>query len=113
FVFATVVTFNPMTVHFNPGKDPAQLLTVNLMLWAWFAGYRRQSWTLHAIAGGLLAVGMGVGLIHLWVGIAALVATAWDWYCRMKESNIGNWRSAIGNHLLPTVAGGLIVCLAF
>jgi hypothetical protein len=40
-VFAVAATFNPCTVNFLPGKDPAQLLTINAMLWAWFAGWKR------------------------------------------------------------------------
>ncbi|HMB96239.1 MAG TPA: hypothetical protein VKK61_09395, partial [Tepidisphaeraceae bacterium] len=32
-LFCLLVTFNPATVHFSPGKDPLQLLTVNAMLW--------------------------------------------------------------------------------
>lgn len=77
FVFAVITVVNPYTLHFNPGKDPAQLFTVNLMLLAWFIGYRRRWWWAHAIAGAVLGIGMGVGLIHLWVAIAVLVATAW------------------------------------
>jgi hypothetical protein len=104
-LFAVIVVFNPMTVHFNPGKDPAQLLTVNLMLWAWFAGYRRRWWLLHAAAGAVLAIGMGFGLIHLWVAIAALAGTAWQ---ALAE---GRGREFVVRHVLPTVAGGVLLWL--
>jgi hypothetical protein len=106
-LFAVIVTFNPMTVHFNPGKDPAQLLTVNLMLWAWFAGDRRRWWVLHAVAGMVLAIGMGFGLIHLWVAIAALAGTAWH-----ALASSGGGLRFLGRHVLPTVAGGVLLWLA-
>jgi len=39
-LFALIACFNPCTVHFVPGKDPAQLLTINLMMLAWMMGLR-------------------------------------------------------------------------
>lgn len=125
FAFAVIVVFNPMTVHFNPGKDPDQLLTVCLMLWAWFAGYRRRSWALHALAGALLVLGMGVGVIHFWVALAALLATAWeakDEGGRIKEEkgkvtafrfhpSSFRLRPFLLHHVLPTCLGGAAVWL--
>lgn len=75
-VFAILLMFNPAVVHFTPGKDSAQLLTICLMLAGWFWGIRTQSHALCALAGGVLAIGSTLGLIHLWVAVAAVAATA-------------------------------------
>jgi hypothetical protein len=77
-VFAILVTFNPCTLHFVPGKDPAQLLSINLMLWAWFLAWRRRSPLLAALGGAILTVGATAGLVHIWVALIAFMATAWD-----------------------------------
>jgi len=116
FVFAIVVTFNPLTVHFNPGKDPSQLLTVNLMLWAWFAGYRRRLYLLHAIAGAVLVIGMGFGVIHFWIALAALVATMWHEVGWALPTTDGKRWAVPTLHffvqsVLPTCVGGAAVWL--
>ncbi|MEA2708012.1 MAG: hypothetical protein QOF78_613 [Phycisphaerales bacterium] len=77
-VFAIIVTFNPCTLHFVPGKDPGQLLTINLMLWAWFAAWRRRSPLVAALGGAILVIGATAGLIHLWIALIAVAATAWQ-----------------------------------
>jgi hypothetical protein len=76
-VFALLVTINPATANFSPGKDPAQLLTINAMMWLWFSGHRRQTVLCSALAGAVLVVGATFGLIHVWVALAAVLATAW------------------------------------
>jgi len=77
-VFAVIVTFNPCTLHFVPGKDPGQLLSINLMLWAWFLAWRRRSPLLGALGGAILTLGATAGLIHIWVALIAVIATAWE-----------------------------------
>jgi hypothetical protein len=77
FVFAILVSFNPCTVHFVPGKDPAQLLTINLMLLAWLAAWKNRKPALAIFAGALLLIGSTVGLIHIWVALAAWSAVLW------------------------------------
>lgn len=74
-LFAVLVTFNPATANFVPGKDPAQLLTINAMLWAWFSGVRKQSFGRTSLAGAILVVGMAWGLIHAWIALTAFVGT--------------------------------------
>src|SRR5581483_9257687 len=69
-LLALVVTFNPATVNFSPGKDPAQLLTINAMLWAWFAAWRGARPGLAIVAGAMLLIGLCFGLVQLWVAIA-------------------------------------------
>ena len=76
-VFALIVLFNPSTVLFSPGKDPAQLLTVIAMLWTGLAGWRRGSILMSATSGALLMVGSLIGLIHMWVAFATFAAVAW------------------------------------
>lgn len=81
--FAIVATFNPCTVNFVPGKDPAQLLTINAMIWAWLAAClvpaadSRRGFGMGAVAGLALGAGLVVGLIHVWVAAAVFCATAW------------------------------------
>jgi hypothetical protein len=77
-LFALLVTFNPCTVHFSPGKDAAQLLTINAMLLAWFNGVRRDRMWATCLAGALLLVGAICGLIHFWIALPALAASVWQ-----------------------------------
>jgi hypothetical protein len=94
--FAMIATFNPATLHFIPGKDPAQLLTINLMLWAWFAGQKqRKLWPLCGLAGAILVIGSTFGLIHIWVAVAVLIATCWQRQPLLKPT-----AAAIGGGLL-------------
>jgi hypothetical protein len=77
-VVAIVMCFNPMTVHFVPGKDPGQLLTINLMLLAWLGPWKNRSWVWAAVAGALFVIGMTIGLVHIWVALAMVLGTGWD-----------------------------------
>jgi hypothetical protein len=83
--FAAVVTFNPCTIHFVPGKDPGQLLTINLMLWAWFFAWRRRAPLVAALGGAILTIGATAGLIHIWIAAVAVLATAW--HAARRERN--------------------------
>ena len=106
-VFALIVLFNPSTVLFSPGKDPAQLLTVNAMLWAGLVGWRRGSMSLAGLSGALLLVGSLIGLIHIWVACAAFAAVTWDVW-RTRESLV----RLILRTFLPAAAGAALVVLA-
>lgn len=106
-LFAVLVTFNPATANFVPGKDPAQLLTINAMLWAWFAGVKRKSPVWTAVSGGVLVIGAAWGLIHVWVALAALVATAWNVW-REREP-VG---AAVTRYLVAPATGAVVVALA-
>ena len=70
--------FNPATVNFTPGKDPAQLLTVLLLLYAWCAAYlhRRPAWGF--VAGVVFAAATMMSLIHIWILAIVAAATLWD-----------------------------------
>ncbi len=102
-VFAIVVTFNPCNVHFVPGKDPGQLLTINLMLWAWFAAWQRRSILLAALGGAILTVGATAGLVHIWVSVIALLATLW------QARHDGDVLVVLRN-ILAAAVGGIVVC---
>jgi len=106
-VFAIAVTFNPGTVHFSPGKDPAQLLTINAMLWAAFAGWKTRSVRVSALAGALLVIGLALGLIHVWVTLAAGAAVAWQrWHERHSMQVL------FSRNILPAAGGAAGVVLA-
>ncbi|MBC8105722.1 MAG: hypothetical protein H7Z14_03960 [Anaerolineae bacterium] len=98
-LFAIVVTFNPATAHFGPGKDPAQLLLINLMLWAWFAGWKRNSRLLSIAAGALLVTATTVTLLSIWIALAVLIACVWH------EPSI----SRVRRNIVPAILGAAIV----
>jgi hypothetical protein len=103
-VFATLVMFNPSTVHYSPGKDPGQLFTINLMLWAWFSAWQKRSPSRAAFGGAVLAIGCTAGLVHIWVALIAVLAAVWE-----------SWRdraalTALLRNALAAAAGGVGVC---
>ncbi len=87
-VVAIVMCFNPMTVHFVPGKDPAQLLTINLMLLGWLAGWEKRNCLWAAGAGAIGVVGATIGLIHIWIALAMVIATAWEGWVSRERGGI-------------------------
>jgi hypothetical protein len=103
-VFATLVMFNPSTVHYSPGKDPGQLLTINLMLWAWLSAWQKRCVGRAALGGAVLAVGCTAGLVHIWVALIAVVAVLWEsWQDRVALR-------ALLRNALAAAGGGLVVC---
>lgn len=72
---AFAVVFNPAAVLFTPGKDPAQLLTVLLILAGWAAGYVRRVPAYGVLAGASFTLGAMFGLVHVWVLGVVSVAT--------------------------------------
>jgi hypothetical protein len=76
-VFAVAAIFNPCAVDFAPGKDPAQLVTVTAMMWAWFAAMKKGNHLLAALAGAILVIGSTFSLVHIWVALATFAATRW------------------------------------
>jgi hypothetical protein len=104
--FMLIAWFNPSTVHFSPGKDPAQLLTISLMLLLWLAAWKRDRPWLAALAGAVLMIGMATGLIHLWIAAALLLATAWDDWRLGRMS--GRWVMRL---ILPAAGGAIAIVL--
>jgi hypothetical protein len=76
--YAVIATFTPSAVHFTPGKDAAQLLTINLMMWAWLGAWKKNSTSLAFISGAVLAIGATSGLIHFWIAACLFAAIAWE-----------------------------------
>jgi hypothetical protein len=105
-VFATVVMLNPSTVHYSPGKDPGQLLTINLMLWAWFSAWQKRSVTRACLGGVILAIGCTAGLVHIWVALIAVLAVLWESW-RDRPAQMSLLRNA-----LAAATGALLVCAA-
>jgi hypothetical protein len=104
--FALIVTFNPCTVHYAPGKDAAQLLTINLMLWAWFRAWQQRSFIMAALGGAILTIGSTAGLVHIWIALIAVTATLWQ-----AMADRSGLRTIVFNSTAAAV-GGITTCLA-
>ncbi len=74
---AVACAWNPSTLNFTPGKDPAQMLFVMLLLWTGLRAYLRQraGWAL--LCGALFTLSLMVGLIHVWIVLILLAGTGW------------------------------------
>jgi hypothetical protein len=106
-LFSLLVTFNPQTVAFSPGKDSMQLLTINAMLWAWFgASGRRGSVVLSALAGAILVIGSLFSLVHLWIAVIALAASLWQAHHDRQLRRVATHR------ILPAIAGATALVIA-
>ncbi len=102
-VFAIVLAFNPCTILFVPGKDPAQLLFVNLMLWAFLAAWKRRSvWPAFA-AGIVLILGAVMSLVQIWIALITLAAVMWHDRRRV--------RAVLRDCAGPFALGAVITCL--
>jgi hypothetical protein len=108
--------FNPSTVCFSPGKDPAQVLFVVAILWTALAGYLRgRSWW-WAVCGAVLAISLSIGLVTAWIMVIAAGATALhavidgDGGTGGVGARVRRWclRSA-----LPAAGGSLAIWLLF
>ncbi len=95
------VVFNPATLTFTPGKDPAQLLFVLTIAWFWLSAYRRARWWEAAFCGMTCTVATMAGLIHVWILFILAVATLW--HTASLDKRVSRW---FGRVLLPTVVGG-------
>lgn len=95
--------FNPSTVCFSPGKDPAQLLTVAVLIWGWLAACRNNRLIPAFVAGAALAIGLAIGLIHVWIGLILFAASLWS----QRE----NLTRLVLRVFLPATGGFAAVCL--
>jgi hypothetical protein len=82
------MVFNPAAVEFTPGKDSAQLATVLAILCGWMLAYLRGRRFWGAVAGMAAALGLMIGLIHVWV--AAIIASATLWHS-LADGSIRRW----------------------
>jgi len=69
--------FNPATANFTPGKDPAQLLTVLLLLHLALRACVSNRRIAALAAGAVLAGSLTIGLIHVWIALIVIFATGW------------------------------------
>ncbi|MCH7870369.1 MAG: hypothetical protein IID33_01585 [Planctomycetes bacterium] len=74
--FAYCCVISPMTLLFAPGKDPAQLLSISAAMYLWLAACRGQKIWLAVLSGVAAVATAMIGLIHIWIGLIALGATA-------------------------------------
>lgn len=98
---------SPMTLTLSPGKDPMQLLTATAALYLWLRAYRDSRPMLAVLAGIAAVVVSMVGLIHVWIGLIALGATAWH-----ARRAADRFRPFLLRCLLPGVGGVLLALLA-
>ena len=101
--------FSPLTLLFSPGKDPGQLLTVALPLWLWLIAWQRERIWPAVLAGVVCVAVCLVSLVHIWIGMVVLVASA----CAGSPNRPAQfWLKTV----LPAACGGLgaiglLVCL--
>lgn len=105
---AFACVFNPATVNFTPGKDPAQLLTALLLAYLWFDASLRNRWFSAALAGATFTIGLTIGLIHVWV-LAILAITTLVYTLRVE----GPPRRWFAISLAPFIAGLAFVGILF
>jgi hypothetical protein len=104
---AFACVFNPATVNFTPGKDPAQLAGVLAILYLYFAACVHRRFFFAFLAGMVFAVATLFGLIHVWILAIALVATLWHTIAGAPGA-----RRWLAGGFLSLVGGGLVVCAA-
>jgi len=97
---AFACVFNPATVNFTPGKDPAQVLTVLLILYTGLAGYVRSSRALSLSCGVVFALSLTIGLVHVWIVVILAAATLWHGW--QHGDGIPRW---LRRCVLPASAG--------
>lgn len=95
--------FNPSSVCFAPGKDPAQLFTIALLIWGWLASCKGRRLLPAFIAGMALAIGLAVSLVHVWIAIILVVASLW--------SHRDNLTRLVLRVFLPATGGFVAACI--
>lgn len=107
-VVAACCVLTPATLEFTPGKDPAQLLFVGLILLASIRCFLFHNPGWGMIAGGGLALSLTVGLIHIWIAAILLVSMVWQ-----TASSRGSARDFIMRCGLPVLGGFLMIVVLF
>ncbi len=105
-VYAVCCVFTPATLMLSPGKDPAQLLTLGLPLLLWLRARGRGGVWPAMAAGAVFVAGCVMGLVHVWLALVVLAASAWAERVRIGELLVRG--------VLPAAAGaaGAVVLLA-
>ena len=105
-VVALICFFNPSSVMFSPGKDPAQLLTIALAIWGWLDSFKRGAVVPAIVSGMVLATGFALGLIHGWIVLIMVVMTAW--VVRRDRARLIAW---LLRTVAPACCGAVAVCV--
>jgi hypothetical protein len=109
---ALAIVFNPSTVNFSPGKDPAQMLTVLVLMWgalgAGVAPLERGSPWKAGLTGAAFAASTMLGLIHVWVMAILIGATLWHAAARGGGA-VREWSARVA---LPILVGAALVVAA-
>lgn len=74
---ALACVWNPSSLNFTPGKDPAQSLLVVCLMLAGLRSYQTLAPAWALLFGGLLMLSMAVSLVFFWLGFILLVGTGW------------------------------------
>lgn len=98
-VVGTACAWNPATLNFTPGKDPAQVLTTLMIVYPALRGFLRGSAAWSCLSGAALVVGLTLGLVHAWV---ALILAAGTGLCAWRSGWAGRWFKI---NLLPACVG--------
>lgn len=104
---AVACVWNPSTLNFTPGKDPAQMLFVMLLLWTGLRAYLRQRAGWAFSCGALFALSLMVGLIHVWIALILLAGTGWH-----AVAVRGNLRAWLARIVVPAALGVLATWLS-
>ncbi|MCG3130077.1 MAG: hypothetical protein FLDDKLPJ_00825 [Phycisphaerae bacterium] len=107
-VIGTACAWNPATLNFTPGKDPAQGLTTLMIVYPALRGFLRGSGAWSCLSGAALIAGLTLGLVHAWV---ALILAAGTGLCAWRSRGAGRWFKI---NLLPACVGaGLSVAALY
>ncbi len=100
--------FNPSTLNFTPGKDPAQVTLVVAFLLCWMSAYHGKGRWWGVAAGIVFAASLTIGLIFVWIVAIVAAATLWDAFAER-----GRLRRWLANCAAPACVGavGVMLCL--
>ncbi|MCC7293472.1 MAG: hypothetical protein IT449_15540 [Phycisphaerales bacterium] len=97
---AAACVWNPSTLNFTPGKDPAQMLFAMLLMWTGLRAYLRQRSGWAILCGALFTLSLMVGLIHVWIALILLAGTGWH-----AVAVRGNARAWLARIVVPAALG--------
>jgi hypothetical protein len=111
---AICCVFTPATLMFTPGKDPAQLLTVGLIVWCWLAAQTRRSSLFAMLLGVVMVAALLLSLVHIWVAAVLLAASGFAAFSREQSKGAPpNRRGAdIALALIVSILSAIVAMVA-
>lgn len=111
---AICCVFTPTTLMFTPGKDPAQLLTVGLIVWCWLAAIVRRSSVFAVLLGIVMVAALLLSLVHIWVAAVLLAASGFAATSRgTGNAPLAHGRAAdVGLALLMSILSAIVAMVA-